>query len=525
MKKFKHLARRAVLGSALYGTAAAVKAGVAPGFPAWLTPIAPDEATCKAGLGTLAYSYLLMIARTSGNRHRVMQRMAEFFCQSGLPDYGLQMYEALLASYGKPEDTPEALIVSYLQMLMFGSPEIQTHEKIHRQHVYWSQRFKSDRPYTSFPNPPAAGRRLKVGYTIHFITNSTSTTQLQPLIRAHHRDRVEVFMYSDEPVETMTDSVRGLVEHWRDTAKLSTEEFCDLVRKDGIDVLNELNGHGIFNRYPAIGRKAAPVQVSWYNYASTTGVPGMDYVLTSDDIEIEALQPYYSETIIRKRGTSHAMTIGSHFPALTSSPFERSGFITFCSFGQAHKVSRTQVLLWCEVMKRVPGSKFFMKAQSLGHPALRAAYIHHFRDGGIGPERLILEGNSDYATLLKCYERVDIGLDTYPHNAGTTTIESTLMGIPVISLSGARYSSQVGRSILEAAGHAEFLCKSREEFIEKAVSLATDPARLSNYRRTLRDDFKRSSRCDIDKFMHELEDCYEEMWRRYETTGTRAKTG
>src|SRR5438046_780185 len=120
----------------------------------------------------------------------------------------------------------------------------------------------------------------------------------------------------------------------------------------------ELNGHLLTNRYHEITRHPAPVQVAWYNYANTTGVEGMDYTLTSEDIHIDHLQPYYSETIIRKSGSSHAIPVGDHFPPVSSSPFEKNGYITFCSFGQAHKVCRQQILLWCEVLKRIPNSKF-----------------------------------------------------------------------------------------------------------------------------------------------------------------------
>lgn len=476
-----------------------------------------DLAHTRKLLGNEAADHLDSLIRAPFQSYReALKNIAEFLCRAGLPDQGIAAYEALLQTYGDPKSAPEAVVVIYLQMMMFGSPEIQTNEHIYKQHVYWSSRFASDREYKTYANPLTTDRRLKVGYTCHFITNSTSMTLLQPFLGAHHRDRVEVFMYSDEPVNAKTAGIQNLVENWRNTYGLSNDDFCELVRKDGIDILLELNGHCIINRYPAIGRRPAPVQVAYYNYANTTGVPGIDYSLCSDDIEVEPMQPYYSETVIRKRGSLNAMVVGDHFPDVSPPPFEKNGYITFCSFGQAHKVSRKQVLLWCEVLKRVPNSKFFMKAEVLAYPPNRAAFVNHFKDGGIDESRLILEGNSSYDELLqRCYAMVDIALDTYPYNAGTTTIEAIIQGIPVISCVGERYASQIGRGNLESVDHTEMLCYSDKEFVEKAVALANDPDQLRHYRKTLRDDFRASRRADLSRFTHELEDVFEEMWRRY----------
>lgn len=484
--------------------------------PSQLLQKFPDLHETHTLLGKKAYQHLISIALNKPYRN-AMYEMAVFLCNAGLPDKGIAMHAALLNDYKFTETPPEVQIVTYLQMLLFGSPDKQTHEHIYKEHVRWSKRFISGEAYKTHANSLSLDRRLRIGYTCHFITCSTSKTLLQPLLRAHHRDRVEVFMYSDEKPHTVTDTIRNTVEHWRDTHGMNADEFCELVRKDQIDILLELNGHGVSHRYHEITRHPVPVQIAWYNYACTTGIQGIDYTLVSEDYEIDHLQLYYSETIFSKSGGSFAVPVGNHFPPVSTSPFEKNGHITFCSFGQAIKVSRQQILLWCEVLKRIPNSKFFMKAQVLAEPANRAAFIHHFKDGGIDESRLIMEGNSDYATLLRCYERADIALDTYPHNAGTTSIESMMQGVPVISLIGDRYSSQNARSTVGAAGHPEFLAKSPQEFIEKAVALANDKAQLKRYRQNLRDDYKRSPRADVDSFMTELEDAFFEMWKRYVT--------
>ena len=444
-----------------------------------------------------------------------LDALADFQCTTGMQDSGLVMWEAALTAYGELANIPEKQLSVYLSRLQFGSEKIQTNEKIYKQHVKYGKYWKSDNPYTAWDNQLTTDRRLKVAYTCWFTSATTCHNLLHPLLAAHNRERVELFMYSDD-VNLLPDEMKAtLAEHWYDTANLSTEGFCDKLRADGIDILIELNGHGMQQRYHVIGKHPVPVQVAWFNYAGTTGILGMDYCLTSDDIEIESLQPYYSEKIIRKHGGSSAMTVAGHFPELTSPPYEKNGYVTFGSFGQAHKVTREQVLTWCEIMRRVPDSRFIMKANILDSDAAKAIFAQHFIDGGIEPERVTLEGNTPYPAFLNAYERVDIALDTYPANAGTTTIEALLMGVPVVSQTGERYSMQLGRSILESCGHRELLCADRQAYIDKAVLLAQEPEVVARYRRTLRDEFKASDRCNMAKFVSELEDCYFEMWDRW----------
>lgn len=49
----------------------------------------------------------------------------------------------------------------------------------------------------------------------------------------------------------MTASLRSLGHEWHETAGLGTDEFCELVRDSGIDVLIDLAGHTAGNRLVA----------------------------------------------------------------------------------------------------------------------------------------------------------------------------------------------------------------------------------------------------------------------------------
>ncbi len=475
----------------------------------WPACLGPKE-NLRLLLGEEGYRRLLELTEDTRDKKQTLLQAAEFLANTGLPDYAVKVFEQYLSL------VPQSPRVhQYLQTLMYTSPELYDHQYVYNTHVKWGKTLQLHPIFTHHPNPLTANRRLKIGYTCHFVTNSTSSTLLIPILKAHNKERVEIFMYSDQDPQQTSDDVRKLVGHWRDTASLDDHAFCELVRKDQIDILLELNGHCIPNRYRALTRKPAPIQVNYYNYSSTCGVPGIDYYLAGEELAIDYLQPYFSEKIFHKKGIVIATPLSDHFPPVSPPPVLKNGYITFGSFGQAHKVSREQIQLWCEVLKQVPNSRFYMKAAALDYSISRRVFEHHFAASGVEMHRIKLEGASDYATLLNLYSNVDIALDTYPFGGGTTTVEASLQGVPVISLVGERLCSWHGFCNLHNIGHDELICRSKTEFINKAADLAADHTRLINYRHTLRDDLIRSPRGDMQRFISELEDVYFEMWKTY----------
>ena len=64
-------------------------------------------------------------------------------------------------------------------------------------------------------------------------------------------------------------------------------------------------------------------------------------------------------------------------------------------------------------------------------------------------------------------------------------------------------------------GHPELVAYSEEEFIKKAVNLASDRNQLIKYRQCLREDFRHSPRSDPKTFATNLEDAYYAMWANY----------
>lgn len=128
-----------------------------------------------------------------------------------------------------------------------------------------------------------------------------------------------------------------------------------------------------------------------------------------------------------------------------------------------------------------------------------------------------MEGPADHFYYLAAYERIDLALDTFPYNGGTTTSEALWQGVPVITFPGDRWAARQSTSINRAAGLDDFVCSNLDDYILRAIALANDPGtpeRLRELRRTMRSRLVGSTLCNTVDFARNMENLYEEILER-----------
>jgi len=138
-----------------------------------------------------------------------------------------------------------------------------------------------------------------------------------------------------------------------------------------------------------------------------------------------------------------------------------------------------------------------------------------FGGHGIGREQVELVEPLRYAEYLAAYQRVDMGLDPFPHNGATTTCDALWMGVPVLSLRGATHVGRLGESVLCAAGLAEWVAGSETEFLQKAAEFACEPVKLAALRAGLRERVRGSELMDGGAFARRMEGAYRRAWEIY----------
>ena len=365
-------------------------------------------------------------------------------------------------------------------------------------------------PHTNDRSPT---RRLKVGYVSPDFRRHSVHAFLSPLFSHHDRQAVEVHAYSDVLIEDdITAFYKRAADHWVCAAGLSDEQLAARIRADGIDILVDLAGHTGKNRMGLFARKPAPVAVSWLGFGYTTGLSAIDHFLTDGTSAPPGCEHLFAEQVWRVATPAYAYRPTTGMGEVGASPAAARGFITFGTLTRAIRMNHRVVAAWSHILNRTPGSRMVIDSTNYQDASTRNALLAAFAAQGIGPERLDVGFHSPPWDLFR---GIDIGLDCFPHNSGTTLFETLYMGLPYITLAGRPSVGRLGSTILEGAGHPEWIAHTETEYIDKAVALASDVPRLAALRQQLRADMQASPLMDEPGFARKVEAAYRGMFTRW----------
>jgi protein O-GlcNAc transferase len=197
-------------------------------------------------------------------------------------------------------------------------------------------------------------------------------------------------------------------------------------------------------------------------------------------------------------------------------PCLATGIVTFGSFNNPTKLSTATLDTWATLLARVPGAHLLLKGHTFADPTACGSFRNGLSRRGIAVERLELVPRvAEDAAHLRFYDRVDIALDPFPYNGTATTCEALWMGVPVVTLRGERHAGRVGASLLTQLGLTGLIAASVKEYVDIAIALAGDPARLCDLRHSLPTRLETSPLGDAGAFARKIEGAYRAMWRRW----------
>jgi predicted O-linked N-acetylglucosamine transferase (SPINDLY family) len=285
------------------------------------------------------------------------------------------------------------------------------------------------------------------------------------------------------------------------------------IRQDQIDILVDLVSHMADNRLLVFARKPAPVQVTFAGYPATTGLSMIDYRLT--DVHLDppgSNDAFYSEQSVRLPDCFWCYDPGGAELPVNPLPAADNGFVTFGCLNNLCKVNDPALALWIRVLNATPDSHLIILSPA-GSPRQRMAA--QLQQGGIDPARVEFIARLPRPQYLELYHRIDLGLDTFPYNGHTTSLDSFWMGVPVITLVGQTSVARAGLCQLMNLGLPELAANRPDDYVKIAVELANDLPRLSKLRSTLRQRMEQSPLMDGQRFARNLELAYRQMWRRW----------
>jgi predicted O-linked N-acetylglucosamine transferase (SPINDLY family) len=430
----------------------------------------------------------------------------------GKAQYELGNIEAAIESFQRAAGDPAMarMARASIATIIPGSPAADN-AAVLRARKTWADAEAATLP----ARPPAIrpeGARIRIGYVSAFFGERNWIKPVMAMVNHHDRNRFEIHFFSDGKPPSAAAGYRDHDDDYvHDFRNVETGRAAEIIRGIGIDVLVDLNGYGFAKRLPLMMQKPAPHLIGWFNMFATTGIAAYDGLIGDAAVIPAAEEQFYPEKIYRVPGSYLAFEILYPVPDVAPPPCGAWGAITFGCLGSHYKLTDGVLSAYARILAGAPGAKLFFKNGALEDASTRADFQRRLHAAGIDHSNVMLSGRSEHYEFLEAYSLVDIALDTFPYNGGTTTTEALWQGVPVLSFDGDRWASRTSKSLLLGAGLAEWVMPDEDAFIARAITLANDPATpelLGELRRGMREKLAASAVCDAAGLCRALEEFY-----------------
>ena len=209
------------------------------------------------------------------------------------------------------------------------------------------------------------------------------------------------------------------------------------------------------------------------------------------------------------------MSKQKNLPNINSLPLKKSSIFTFGSFNNFSKLSNETIKLWSKILNNT-NSRLILKSGSTSSDSTVKNIIKKFKEHGVEENKvLILDKDLTREEHLNHYNKIDVALDTFPYPGVTTSFESILMGVPVLTMKGFNFNSRCGESINLNLGMDEFLAADEEDYLTKAIQLQKDLTKLELLRSSLRERALASPLFDVANFTNEFSSILKKAWSNY----------
>jgi predicted O-linked N-acetylglucosamine transferase (SPINDLY family) len=466
-------------------------------------------ASCLEKLGQLAEAAIFaeQLADKSGWEVKGLELLAHLHRISGHIEKSIAGYRQLF-TYGVDANTYS----NYLLLLM-SSAEISPPGFL-REHQKINELFNKTQPLVLSRAYAAAPRRI--GFISADLKTHVVAFFIEKLFELLGHEKFSLHAYSTSNPDQDDEITLGLRKHtagWRSLYRVPAQAAAEQIAQDEIDILIDLSGHTGGNRMDILAHKPAPVIATWLGYLATTGLTAVDFRIVDAYTDPPGLtEAHHSEQLVRLAHSQWCYVPRATHPPVEGLAALRNGYITFGSVNSFAKISEASLKLWAQLLQQVSNSRLLIAAIPLGQP--RQWVTEFFVRQGVAATRLEFLGRTSLQDYMRNYRRIDIALDSFPYNGGTTTCDALYMGVPVLTRAGQHSVARSGVSLMTSVGLPDWVAHSPEEFLAIGAHWAAHLPALAQLRAGLRQQFMASPLGNQALFAQDFERVLHEMWQR-----------
>ena len=361
-------------------------------------------------------------------------------------------------------------------------------------------------------------RSIKVGFVSADFNNHAVAIQILEVLRYLSNDsNFELYIYYNSEVEDyVTEKFKKFIKNWKRVFNISDHNLLKIIRTDKIDILIDLSGYSKGNRLEVFFNRAAPIQISWLGYLCSTGLKEIDYVFGDNNVITKKEEIQFVEKIYKLNNTWTVLSQPDIEISVSKNlPYLKNKYITFGSFNNILKINSKVIQAWSRILYNVLESKLILIDKRFKEKDFKEYFIKKFINYGIKKEQLIFEGHHSRSDLLEKYNSIDIALDTFPYNGGTTSLESFWMCVPVLTKKGNTFLSKCGESLNITLGLDEWICHDEIDYINKAIYMSKNIDKLQSVKNYLFDNRKKFKIFDSKNLAENLAAAFKDMILTY----------
>ena len=340
---------------------------------------------------------------------------------------------------------------------------------------------------------PAAGRylepiarrprreRLRVGFASHYFYDCTAGRYFMSWITHLDPKRFETIVYStNEAMTKDTRTIAAAAGQFKARPGRPLLALAEEILADELDVLvyPELGMHP--STFALAHLRLAPVQCAGWGHPDTTGLPEIDYFLSSEAMEPANGQSHYREklALLPGLGTRYAMPKAREgvTRAMLGLPEDKTLYLVPQSLFKIHPDNDDAL---ADVIARDPEGHLLLFASH--HEQLTSEFAARLaaafgRRGLVMHERsLFLQPFMPHGDYLALNRVCDVMLDTRHWSGGNTSLDAFASGLPVVTLPGEFMRGRQSFGMAEILGVPELVARDAAEYVDIAVRLGKSP--------------------------------------------------
>jgi len=363
---------------------------------------------------------------------------------------------------------------------------------------------------------PNKNEIIKVGFLSSDFKKHSVSFFLEDLFLNFDKKKIEVFAISTLDVvkhDTMTATIQNIADHWYDVSDKSDIEIVSLIKSLNINILIDLNGLTAGNKINVIKNRCAPIQISWLGYNNSTGIKNIDYLIADKNLIKKDEEILYSEKILFLPKIWNSLSKPKDLPQINLLSKISSQPFTYGSFNNFSKISEDVIDAWSKIL-RDTNSQIYLKNPRHDTPSLvKKNIIEKFLERDVSKNKILfLDHQPNRYNHLELYNKIDLALDTFPYPGVTTSCESVLMAVPVLTMKGYNFNSRCGESININLKMEDFIAENKNDYINKAIYWQHNSKKLKNFKQNLRNRALSSPVFDTVSFAKDFTNIIKEVY-------------